>query len=84
VAVRVERDQALQESRVRGEPRVVNLGHLKLEAVRGGLLLHERAERVARDAVGEAGEVLDVLAVEDLAARGEALEEQGAAPSRAA
>ena len=49
-------------------------------SVRGGLLLQEWSEGVAGDAVREAGEILDVLAVEHRAARGEALEEEGAAP----
>ncbi len=60
-------------------PRPVSMAVVRGSS-RGGLLLQERSEGVAGDAVREAGKILDVLAVEHLAARREALEEEGAAP----
>src|SRR6202022_395256 len=53
-----------------------DLVHRDLEPGRGRLLLEQRAQGVAGDPLGEAGEVRDVLAVEHLTPRGELLEQK--------
>src|SRR4030095_7501886 len=53
-------------------PHRPHLAHAQLGAGRVGLLLEGRAQRVAGDAVGEGGGIVDVLAAEQLGRRGEA------------
>ena len=61
-----------------------HLGQLHLHAKAHRLLLQQRTQGIAGHPVREAGIVLDVLAVEDLAAGREALQQDGpaAVPSR--